>query len=117
MNANVEYTFKKGKDGCIVTVKPNRVPEKELYETAVPDSFEAVLVDLLKKYRVGRWNGFNKFEKRIADGRSFTLNAALDNGRSISAHGYMKFPAGYREFRQEADDLFMPLYQKALPED
>jgi len=40
---------------------------------------------------------FDKVDKDVLDGNSFSLSINFGEDKSISAHGYMKYPSGYRE--------------------
>ena len=110
VNSRVEYTFKKENGSCTVTILQNGAFEEDRYKTEVPESFEAELSELLRKYRAGAWNGFDKHNRLVLDGNSFSLRAEFQNGKRLSAHGYMRWPRGYRNFRDEADELFMAFY-------
>ncbi len=55
--------------------------------------FEALLGEL----GIAKWNGFSGSDSRVLDGTTFGLYVHYWDGRSISAHGYMRFPGGYRD--------------------
>ena len=55
---------------------------------------------LLAELKIAGWNGFSGNDSRVLDGRSFGLNVHYWDGRSVSAHGYMRFPRGYRDSMQ-----------------
>ena len=58
--------------------------------------FEALLGEL----GIAKWNGFSGRDSRVLDGTTFGLDVHYWDGRSISAHGYMRFPGGYRDSMQ-----------------
>ncbi len=75
------------------------VDEPDESAKTVPLSPEKVLAieELLKKYDVGSWNGFDKNNKNVLDGRSFTFSVKMTEEQEIYARGYMKWPKNYSE--------------------
>lgn len=112
LHAAVRYALKYDHETYKIIIIPKYVPEEQAFTREVDDGFAEKLLLILKKYHVGSWNGFRRINKKIADGRSFTLNVGFQNGKSIYAHGYMKYPRHYRDFRLELDELFMSFYPK-----
>ncbi len=74
------------------------------------------LSEIVKKHGMGKWNGFSKSDTGVLDGSSFSLSVLMDNGKSISAHGYMVYPDGYRDAAAEIDALFMEVYESYRPD-
>ena len=70
------------------------------------------LGEIVGKYRLDLWDGFDKTNKRVMDGNSFTLSVTLTDGKTISAHGSNRFPDGYDEAKQEICALFEDLIDK-----
>lgn len=70
-------------------------------ECALSDADMAALEALLVKRNVAKWNGFSGNAKNVLDGDSFSLSLEFTDGRTVSAGGYMRFPKGYREARDE----------------
>lgn len=64
------------------------------------------LESILNKYKVGRWNGFNKSDHNVLDGNSFSLSIKMNNDESVSASGYMKWPKHYKEVKEELVTFF-----------
>ena len=65
--------------------------------------------EIFNKYEVYKWNWFNKNNKDVLDGDSFSFNlSTIDNG-DITAHGYMSWPKNYSEVKSELDNLFESL--------
>ena len=60
----------------------------------------------MTKYNVNKWDGFNKSDKNVLDGNSFSFSYSNTDNKSIEAHGYMKWPNNYREFRDEIKALY-----------
>ena len=55
------------------------------------------LEDIIKKYEIDKWNGFNDSDNDIMDGTYFSLDVKYDSGSVIKAYGYMKSPDNYQE--------------------
>ena len=64
------------------------------------------LENILNKYKVGRWNGFNKSDRYVLDGNSFSLSISMNNDEYVSASGYMKWPKNYKEVKEELITFF-----------
>ena len=60
---------------------------------------------ILKKYGVGSWNGFNKRNKHVLDGNSFSLSVCMGE-EEIDASGYMRWPKNYADFTNAVRQLF-----------
>ena len=67
--------------------------------------------NILKKYEVYKWDGFNKSDQNVLDGNSFDISIILKNKETIRAYGYMKYPNNYREVKNELDNIFMEIYK------
>ena len=110
MNSSVSKD-KSGK--YVVEICPDEVAEEDKYISEVNVGFAEKIVMILKKYHVGRWNGFNKIDRMVMDGDGFSLDVSFQNGSRIHAHGYMRYPKNYSSVRGELDTAFMNLYNSA----
>lgn len=59
------------------------------------------LQEIVDKYELSKWDGFNKSDDNIMDGDSFSLTITYENGEEIKVSGYMKYPKRYDEVRSE----------------
>jgi len=82
------------------------------------------LGEIAGNYRLDRWDGFDKVDKRVLDGEGFTLYMTLEDGTRIEAHGSNAFPQGYQDAKSEITALFEELigtyssfYPKTLESD
>ncbi len=105
VNADVYYGLEYRNGTYTATVKPNGTPEEDAESFKVDKMFEENLRAILEKYKVSKWNGFNKTNKMVLDGNSFYLDIYMEEGE-ISAHGYMSWPDGYADFKEEIINLF-----------
>lgn len=110
INAYVSYdlSYKDGK--YIVKIKPNGKSEEEVKEIEITKKEVKKIEEIVEKYEVYKWDGFNKSDPNVLDGNSFNMSITLKEGKIISASGYMKYPNNYREVKDELDDLFMKMY-------
>ena len=107
--SSIDYSFTNKNGECFVSIVQEGTDPDRPFVTAVDPSLEQQLLSVLTGYRVGRWNGFNKFDRRILDGRSFTLNVRFPDGKTVSAHGYMRWPKNYFAVRDELKAIFTRL--------
>ena len=70
------------------------------------------LGEIAGKYRLDRWDGFDKSNNHVMDGNNFSLSVTLTDGKTISAHGSNCFSDGYSEVKQEICELFEDLINK-----
>ena len=116
INSYVYYDLSCKNEKCIAIIKPNNMAEDEKLETIVDFKIKEKLENILKKYHVENWDGFNKNDKNVLDGDSFSMNITMKNS-DIKASGYMKWPKNYNQVTNEIDSLFMEIYNKNLEEE
>ena len=104
-NANVLYTLECN-DICNITIKGDNIPEEDAKIVEVPYDNIQKVEDILNKYDVINWNGFNKSDSRVLDGNSFSFYVKFGDGKSISASGYMMYPKNYRDVKEELNSFF-----------
>ena len=115
MNADFSYEVELQKSGKYNAsykasgIAPEDKLEKEISETVVLE-----LEELMKKHNIHKWNEFHKNDPNVLDGNSFSLSFYSNSEKSISASGYMMYPAGYREFKEEIDSFFQQLFEKEI---
>ena len=112
MYASTYYGFARADDGsCTATIKPAGVPDEQAQVFTVDEDFARALESVLREHEVGRWNGFHKSNSRVSDGRSFSLSVQMQDGTTIEAGGYMKFPKNYAPAADAVAALFEALQQ------
>lgn len=110
MNSDVRYELKKQGSTYLAIIKPYDVPEDDIISIVVDNDFVNKLYNLLKRYRVSSWNGFNKTDPDVLDGDSFSISIHDSKGNSIYASGYMMYPDNYNYVENELDYMFMKIY-------
>lgn len=83
-----------------------------IVDTIVDEPVLEQLGEIVGKYRLDRWDGFDKSNKHVVDGNNFSLSVTLADGKTISAHGSNRFPDGYGDAKQEICELFEDLIDK-----
>lgn len=83
-----------------------------IVDTIVDEPVLEQLGEIAGKYRLDRWDGFDKNNKHVMDGNNFSLSVTLADGKTISAHGSNSFPEGYGDAKQEICELFEDLIDK-----
>ena len=105
-----EINYQDGK--YLLKIKPDKVPDEEAKEYELDDKQIKEIIDILTKYNVSSWNGFDKVNKNVLDGNSFTFKLITKNNEEIYAHGYMKWPNNYQEVKNELNNYFMNIYKE-----
>lgn len=52
-----------------------------------------------------RWDGFSKDDPHVLDGYSFNMLVKYDDGRTLEASGYEKYPENYDKVHEEIVEL------------
>ena len=107
----VEYIILKGDNEHGASVKLRNESAEERREFPVRSEDVLRLEEILNRYKVGKWDGFHKSNKYVLDGNSCSMYVKTKDGTHIEANGYMRYPAKYKEVRQELDGLFEDLYR------
>lgn len=108
INESVSYELKCN-NNCTITVKKEGVSDEDATKIDVDKNVLDCVEKVLNKYNVSSWNGFDKNNRYVLDGNSFSLSIDYDN-KSINAHGYMMWPKNYKEVKKELDRIFMDAY-------
>ena len=111
MYANVSYDLELIEGKYIVKIKPNLIPEEETITANMKNEDIEAIKNILIKYNVQRWDGFNKSDKYVLDGNSFSFIVYFDNNNSVSASGYMMYPDNYKNVEKELDEILGGFYK------
>jgi len=60
--------------------------------------------EIIEDNKIYKWYGFDKSDKHILDGYSFSLIVKYKDGKEEKAHGYMKYPSNYEEGHKALSD-------------
>ena len=75
------------------------------YQTLKPDVNQKIM-EIISKYDVFSWDGFDKDNRWVLDGEDFTFKLVLSDGTDVYATGSNKFPNNYRDVFSELEALF-----------
>ena len=112
VNAYVRYEVEYEENKYIARIKPNNMAEEELLETKLDKKTIDKIESILKEYNVSKWNGFDKVDKDVLDGNTFSISITMANEKQITASGYMKYPENYGEVKTALDNIFMGIYNE-----
>lgn len=112
MNSYVKYTLTYENDKYIAEIKPNFKSEEEIKKVEIKKNDIEKIIETLKKYNVNKWNGFNKSDKYVLDGDSFSLYITFLDNTKLSASGYMMYPKNYNEVQNVLDKIFLSYYNE-----
>lgn len=101
----IYYQLKKENNNWIILFESD-YGKDDVQKIQVDEEIINKIDSILKKYNIYKWNKFNKTDKHILDGDSFSLYVKKENNMSISASGYEKWPQNYKEAKLEIDNLF-----------
>ena len=93
-------------DGDVVHVTANGMNGVELEIDKEIDA--SILEDLslvINTNKLERWDGFSKEDPHVLDGYSFYLSVKYDDGRTLEASGYEKYPKNYDKVHEEIVEL------------
>ena len=90
-------------NNCMLQIKRYGSSNEEEYnvDKCILNDIEKIL----NKYNVSSWDGFNKSDKNVLDGDSFSLSIETKDEKWIDASGYMKWPKNYSEVKGVFDSM------------
>ena len=106
MNGNVIYEIEYKDNKYNLHIKPNMVPDEEAIDTEISKEDILKIEEILNKYKVYKWDGFQKSDKYVLDGNSFSFWVYFDEDKDIHASGYMMYPDNYGNVESELENIF-----------
>ena len=92
-------------DGDVVHVTA-RVDGVELdIDKEIDASILEELSLVINTNKLEKWDGFSKEDPHVLDGYNFYLLVKYDDGRTLEASGYEKFPKNYDKVHEEIVEL------------
>ena len=105
--ANAHYRYEiTCEDKCTVMIKPNGYSEEEAKTYELDSKSIDDILNVLNKYEVSKWNGFQKYDQNVLDGDDFDFSLTTKDDKYIRATGYMMWPEHYREVKNELKEIF-----------
>lgn len=90
-------------DGQDHILKCDRYEDAE-YHVPTPEAMAKVR-DVIFRYDVRSWDGFDKVDRFALDGEDFNLYITFADGTRISAKGSNRFPENYRDVFGELEAI------------
>ena len=112
MNSYTKYEIDEKDGKFIAKIKQYGEPEEDSKEIEISSEKMKELENILNKYNVSKWDGFNKTDKNVLDGDSFSFSLRTEDNKSISASGYMKWPDNYKNVVGELETFFGDLIKE-----
>ena len=101
------------KDGeYTASFKDAGIPNSEAKIKTVSKEFALRLEGILNRYRITKWDRFDKTKLHVSDGNSFSLEIYDENGSSVSARGYEKTPRKFEAVKKDIEALFSEVFEE-----
>ncbi len=107
-----DFAAKTVGDKALVTVRPNDEPEENTVEFETDLEIMKELRTIIIDYDLLRWDGFDKSNKHVLDGKSFSMKLKLSDGTEARAHGYHSWPKNFSAAEEKIERVFMQAYEK-----
>ncbi len=105
-DASVSYEIEYKDDKYYFYFKDKGIPEENKKTYTLSEDNIKELIDIFNKHKINKWDGFEKSNKNIMDGNSFTLKIKYNSDKDVYAHGYMVYPSNYREVKTDIENFF-----------
>ena len=106
--SNVQYELECS-DHCVAKIKPMGVEYENATVVSVDLETVQKIIDILNKYQVMKWDGFDKSDPYVLDGNDFSFSMTVNSDIHVSASGYMMYPKNYSEVKKGLDEIFNSL--------
>ena len=93
-------------DEYTVEIKHFGSPYEEAKTYPVSDEQVKEIVDILNKYEVWEWDGFNEYDTNARDGENISFSLLTQDDKMIYASGYEKYLEHYEDVVQELFLIF-----------
>ena len=103
VNSDVSYKID-CEDKCILIIKEYGKDEKDVITKKLTNKDMDKFEDMINKYHILSWKGFNKSDKNVLDGNSFSFRLRYNDDEKLSASGYMMYPNHYRDFKEKFEE-------------
>lgn len=82
------------------------VREEDAQTALMLESDVTALHEIINRFDLWKWHGFNKSASGVLDGAGFTLHILFADGTVIDAHGNNAFPQSHNKALSEIKNLF-----------
>ena len=80
--------------------------------TYIKKSEVSKIDNIISKYEIDKWDGFDESNNSFLDGSFFELDIKYNNGENVKATGYMKTPDNYETGHNALIDLLESFIKK-----
>ncbi len=115
MYSGFDYTAKASEGRAVIIIRFRDEPEENTVEFMTDLTIMEELRKIIIENNLLSWDGFNKSNKHILDGNSFTMKFRLADGTTAHAHGYHMWPKNYRSVEEVIERVFKKAYEKYAP--
>lgn len=112
VDASYSYDLKLENDKYIAGYKKEGVSEEDMLKKELKKEEVLKLEKILNDNNIYKWNGYHKSDKNVLDGNGFSLNYRNTNNIDISASGYMMYPNGYNNFKNDIINFYENLFNE-----
>ena len=109
---SVSYDIEYENNKYILSIKQDNVAPEDAYKVEIDEMIINKVLNILNKYNVKSWNGFNKSDMDVLDGNSFSTSFTEKDGTNTYASGYMMWPDNYHEVKKELNELFKNILEE-----
>ena len=106
------YRLTVKEDIYVASFKDVGIPDTEMRNVHVGKDFARRLEEMLNRYKVTQWDRFDKANRHVLDGNSFSLEIYDENGSSVSARGYEKTPRKFEAVKKDIEALFSEVFEE-----
>ncbi len=99
LGGGCEYTIEAKNEKTIYSKKCYGIEHDE-FEKEIDNKHLKEINKIINEKKIYKWDGFDRSDKGVMDGSGFSLSVLYSDGKSISAHGYMKYPSNYKAGKQ-----------------
>lgn len=110
------YTFEKKDEGMELTVIYDCINDDDPQVVILSKEDENKLMEILRKYDVGAWDGFHMTNTNVLDGDGFAFNVVFTDGSTISASGSNCDPPNRGSVSRELNEMVEPYIYDFLVE-
>ena len=97
-------------DGDVVHVTAEGMNGVDLHiDKDIDASILEELSLVINTNKLERWDGFSKEDPHVLDGYSFDLLVKYDDGRTLEASGYEKYPENYDKVHEEIVEILQAI--------
>ncbi|MDO5123607.1 MAG: hypothetical protein Q4D44_02945 [Eubacteriales bacterium] len=109
INYDQIYTCEKSGDKVRISVKYAGASPDEVTEVETDGTVMNRLGEVINKYEIPSWDGFNESNHHVLDGESFSLTVKSGEDTLISAYGANSYPENYTDATNEIEEIFQEI--------